>query len=79
VTDQIISNSNAGNQDGALTLDGFCEIYGQSRSSAYREINSGRLVAKKRGTRVLIDRGEARRWFECLPRFEFRAAETPSA
>jgi hypothetical protein len=64
--------------DGAFTIDSFCKWYGQSRSSAYREINAGRLVAKKRGTRVLIDRSEARRWFEDLPRFEFKAATTSS-
>ena len=62
-------------QDGAFTIDSFCERYSQSRSSAYREINAGRLVAKKRGARVLIDRADARRWFQDLPRFESRAAE----
>ena len=75
MTHPIISDENAGDQNGAFTLDKFCECYGQSRSAVYREINAGRLVAKKRGTRVLIDRAEARRWFERLPRFESRAAE----
>jgi hypothetical protein len=72
VTDQEIRPSD---QDGAFTIDSFCERYGQSRSSAYREINAGRLVAKKRGARVLIDRAEARRWFEGLPRFESKGAD----
>jgi len=65
----------AAEQDGAFTLDKFCERYGQSRSTAYREINAGRLVAKKRGARVLIDRAEAHRWFSNLPKIEIRAAE----
>jgi hypothetical protein len=72
VTDRI---SLAAEQDGAFTLDKFCERYGQSRSSAYREINAGRLVAKKRGARVLIERAEAHRWFSNLPKIEVRAAE----
>ena len=53
----------AADEDGAFTLDKFCERYGRSRSSVYREINAGRLVAKKRGARVLIERAEAHRWF----------------
>jgi hypothetical protein len=53
----------------------FASDTGKSRSSAYREINAGRLVAKKRGARVLIDRAEARRWFEGLPRFESKGAD----
>jgi hypothetical protein len=70
-----IVNGKITTDDGALTLDKFCERYGQSRSSTYREINAGRLAAKKRGTRVLIDRAEARRWFSNLPKFEAR--DTP--
>ena len=71
----IILSANESNQDGAFTNGGFCEQYGQSRSAVYREINAGRLAAKKRGTRVLIDRAEARRWFERLPRLESKTAE----
>lgn len=73
MTDQLIPN--VGDQDGAFTLDKFCERYGQSRSSVYREINAGRLIAKKRGARVLIERSEANRWFSNLPKFETKAAE----
>jgi helix-turn-helix protein len=72
---EIILSAKESNQDGALTIGGFCEKYGQSRSAVYREINAGRLAAKKRGTRVLIDRAEARRWFSNLPKFEAR--DTP--
>jgi len=71
VTDKIPTDGEQ--QDGAFTLDKFCERFDQSRSSAYREINAGRLAAKKRGARVLIERAEARRWFSNLPKFEARA------
>jgi len=73
MADQIILDT--GDQDGAFTLDKFCRRYGQSRSSAYREINAGRLVAKKRGAQVLIECAEARRWFSNLPKIEIRSAE----
>ena len=61
------------NTDGALTASAFCNRYSIGRTALYEEINAGRLVAKKRGTRVLIDRAEARRWFSNLPKFEARA------
>ena len=40
--------------DGALTIDAFCEKYSTSRATAYREIASGALIAKKRGRNTLI-------------------------
>jgi excisionase family DNA binding protein len=59
--------------DGAFRVEEFCRRFGVGRTTVYEEINAGRLVAKKRGTRVLIERSEARRWFSNLPKV--RAAE----
>lgn len=53
--------------DGALTIEAFCEKYSVSRASAYREIASGALVAKKRGSRTLIPNDKARQWLAALP------------
>ena len=60
---------------GAFTLDDFCASYGVSRSRVYREINAQRLIAKKLGSRTVIERSEARRWFDSLPCFEPRQAQ----
>ena len=54
---------------GALTLDEFCRCYRVGRTTAYEEINAGRLTARKRGSRTLIAREEALRWFRSLPPF----------
>ena len=53
--------------DEALTIDAFCEKYSTSRATAYREIASGALIAKKRGTRTLIPIHSAREWLASLP------------
>lgn len=53
--------------DGAFTIDEFCRRYGIGRTAFYAEVNSNRLVPKKRGTRTLIPREEARRWLSSLP------------
>jgi hypothetical protein len=57
------------NHDGAFTVDGFCRKYGIGRTAFYEEVTAGRLKAKKRGTRTMIERAEARRWFANLPSF----------
>jgi excisionase family DNA binding protein len=53
--------------DGAFRIEEFCRRFSVGRTTVYEEINAGRLVAKKRGSRVLIGRAEARRWFLSLP------------
>ena len=63
------------NTDGALTVRAFCERYSIGRTAVYEEIKAGRLIAKKRGARVLIERAEACRWFSNLPKFEAKAVE----
>ena len=75
MSDTICTFLSALGDDGAYTLDEFCTRYAQSRSGTYREINAGRLTAKRRGSRLLISRAEARRWFSNLPSFEAKAAE----
>jgi hypothetical protein len=72
-------NNNPFENQGAFTLDEFCTSYGVSRSRAYREINAQRLIAKKLGSRAVVDRLEARRWFDSLPCFQPRTAEAAAA
>ena len=48
----------------------FCQKYSLSRSSFYREINSNRLTAIKRGRSTLITRTEAERWFRDLGHYK---------
>jgi len=55
------------NHDGAFTVDGFCRKYCIGRTAFYEEVTAGRLKAKKRGTRTMIERAEARQWFANLP------------
>jgi len=61
--------------DGAFTLEEFCRRLAVGRTAAYEEINSGRLAARKRGTKTLIARSAARQWFADLPRFEPQTAD----
>jgi predicted DNA-binding transcriptional regulator AlpA len=75
-SDPVGEANNIFSDDGAFTLNEFCARYGLSRSAAYREINAQRLIAKKRGSRTVIERTEARQWFTNLPAFESRTAET---
>ncbi|MGA8692624.1 MAG: helix-turn-helix domain-containing protein [Xanthobacteraceae bacterium] len=60
--------------DGALTVEEFCRCYRVGRTVAYEEIGAGRLIARKRGSRTLIARDEARRWFRGLPPIELATA-----
>ena len=59
--------------DGAFTVEEFCRRFGVGRTAVYEEIKGGRLTARKRGSRTLIARDEARRWFHNLPIFENQA------
>jgi hypothetical protein len=62
-----ISADSAPDNEGALTVEAFCARYGIGRTATYEEINGGRLEIKKRGSRTLIPRAEARRWLANLP------------
>jgi excisionase family DNA binding protein len=50
-----------------LTFRQFYEAAGIGRSKALDEINAGRLVAKKCGKKILIDREAVDAWFASLP------------
>jgi excisionase family DNA binding protein len=53
-------------RDGALSIDEFCAEYRVGRTTAYEEINAGRLPAVKVGRRTLIPKSGARSWFQSL-------------
>lgn len=59
--------------DPVLSLDEFGERNLLGRSSVYREITSGRLVAHKFGRRVGIFSSEETRWRSERPRVESNA------
>jgi excisionase family DNA binding protein len=48
----------------ALSVDNFCSAYGVGRTTAYEEISSGRLQAKKVGRRTLIPVAAADEWLQ---------------
>ena len=52
---------------GALSIDGFCKLYGLGRTFAYEQIKGGKLRAVKCGNRTLILRRDAEAWTLSLP------------
>ena len=52
---------------GALSIDGFCKLYGLGRTFAYELIKEGKLRAVKCGNRTLILRRDAEAWVQSLP------------
>ena len=52
---------------GLLTVNEFCKWASIGRTKLYAEMNAGRLMAKKFGSRTLIPRIEAQKWMEHLP------------
>jgi excisionase family DNA binding protein len=52
---------------GALSIDGFCKLYGLGRTFAYEQIKDGKLRAVKCGNRTLILRRDAETWALSLP------------
>ena len=55
-----------------LTLKDFTREYSISRTQAWREMSTGRLVARKFGKRVIIARADADRWAAGFPVFTSR-------
>lgn len=49
-----------------LTVNDFLRIFSISRTSFYREVNSGRLKIVKFGTATRISRAEAEAWLQRL-------------
>jgi excisionase family DNA binding protein len=55
-------------EEGAFTVGEFTEKYGVGKNLVYDEIASGRLEAKKVGSRkTLIPKKSARAWLRSLP------------
>lgn len=52
-----------------ITIAEFCEIYGVSRSTAYRLINDGTLPLVKIGRASRIRSSDAEAWAKNLPEF----------
>ena len=56
--------------DGAMSIQEFCGLYKIGRTTAYDEINTGRLRAVKAKRRTLISQEAAREWFDSLPKIK---------
>ncbi|MGA7023845.1 MAG: helix-turn-helix domain-containing protein [Pseudolabrys sp.] len=54
----------------AMSIDEFCSRYGPGRTKVYQELKSGRLRARKIGTRTLITEEDAEDWLQHLPVIE---------
>lgn len=57
-----------------LSINEFAAANSISRTQAYREITSGRLIASKVGKRTVITAENAANWRASLPVFERKAA-----
>lgn len=51
----------------AFDIASFCQRFRINRTAFYRELDAGRLVAKKVGRRTIITKADALRWLENLP------------
>jgi hypothetical protein len=51
-------------------VDEACAIACAGRTALYEAINSGALVARKRGRKTLITDHDLKQWIECLPTIE---------
>jgi excisionase family DNA binding protein len=58
----------------AMSVDEFCRDYGVGRTTAYEELNAGRLRACKCGTRTIITTDAAEDWLRGLPALRPTAA-----
>jgi excisionase family DNA binding protein len=57
-----------------MSIAEFCERYGPGRTTAYVEIKSGRLRARKVGRRTIITDDDAENWLRQLPTIAPRIA-----
>lgn len=51
----------------AFSIEQFCKWAGIGRSLTYKEIESGRLTARKVGRRTIITMSAALAWLDALP------------
>jgi hypothetical protein len=63
----------------AYRIEEFAEAHDISRAQTYVEIRTGRLVAKKVGSRTIITIEDAAAWRHALPRLQPPQAETLGA
>ena len=54
----------------AMSIAQFCDRYAVGRTRTYEEIKSGRLRARKIGTRTIIVEDDAEDWLRNLPAME---------
>jgi hypothetical protein len=52
----------------AFDIPSFCQRFRTNRTAIYRELDAGRLVAKKVGRRTIITKADALHWLENLPK-----------
>ena len=57
-----------------LTVAETAKAAGVCRQSIYNEINTGRLIARKMGSRTIILRGDYLAWLAALPTMKTEAA-----
>lgn len=57
-----------------FSINDFAAAHAISRTQAYREISTGRLIASKVGKRTVITAENAAAWRAALPEFERKAA-----
>ncbi len=55
-----------------FSVEEACKIACTGRTALYQAINSGKLIAHKRGKRTLLLASELHSWIESLPKLEVR-------
>ena len=53
-----------------LTINEACQASRTGRTALYAAINSGQLVARKRGSRTMILANDLKQWVDSLPKME---------
>ena len=72
------SEQKSRSQKRGMSVDEFGERYGPGRTKTFEEIRTGRLRAKKIGSRPIIAEDDAEDWLRQLPSVEVKAFPTKS-